>query len=196
MKKLGFKIVYWLAYAICFPIYRPKVVGRSNVPDGACIICANHTAIIDAVLLVLALGRKGDYGIMAKAELFKNKLFSAFFDMLNAIPVKRGKSDISAVKKSLTVLKNEKKLMIFPEGTRVGENETSDAKSGIGMLAAKTAVPILPVYITPGRKAFRGCSLICGKAYMPDGSDYKAIADTAMDRIRLLAEPRKGGDAL
>lgn len=188
MKRLGFKIVYWLAYIICVPIYRMRVVGRENIPSGACIICANHTALIDAVLLVLALGRKGDYGIMAKAELFKNKIFGAFFDMLNAFPVRRGKRDIGAVKKSLAVLKSGKKLMIFPEGTRVADNEASDAKSGVGMLAVKTAVPIIPVYITAGRKAFRGCSVTCGQSYKPHGADYKAIADDAMDKIKLLAE--------
>ena len=74
---MWFKFCYWLVYIIVKPIYRFKVYGRERLPQGGVVICGNHTALVDAVLLVLSLGPNSDFVAMGKAELFKNPLFGA-----------------------------------------------------------------------------------------------------------------------
>ena len=49
-----FKLVYYLLYTVLYPIYRFQFVGRENIPQGAAVLCANHTANIDAVFIILA----------------------------------------------------------------------------------------------------------------------------------------------
>lgn len=188
-----FKIVYWPIYILLWPIYRFRFIGRERIPQGGVVICANHTANIDSVLLALSLGWGAHFTAMAKAELFQNKLFGAVLHALGAFPVQRGKADITAIKHAFSLLREGKQLLIFPEGTRV---KTADAaasvevKAGAGMIAMRSGAPILPVYITPGKKAFRGCKVVFGEPFhaeksgRPDQSDYASMSEQIMERIR------------
>ena len=61
-------------------------------------------------------------------------------------------ADITAIKTALGAVREGRKLIIFPQGTRgASEGET---KKGAAMLAVKTRAPILPMYITEN-KGFR-----------------------------------------
>ena len=85
---------------------------------------------------------------VAKKELFKNKLIKIFLKGMNAIPIDRQKVEISTVKKCLSVLKNNKILTIFPEGTRNKTKEPlGDIKSGASIFATKSNSPIVPIWI-------------------------------------------------
>ena len=191
-------IVYVVHFAL-LPIYRLKVNGgwkRSR--EGAAVVCGNHTARVDAVVLFLALFLNGNpvRRIIGKAELFRNPIARWFFTYMGAFPVDRGKADLTAIKKALTVLKQGQKLIIFPEGTRVKEGMSGEAKSGAAMMAVRTGSPVLPVYITPGRKAFRGCTVTFGDPfYLPkpekgEHDPYKKGADQIMEKIWEIGKSR------
>lgn len=188
-----FRIVYWLARLVLYPVYRYRFKGRENIPQGACLICGNHTAIIDSVLVILALDPGGNYAVMGKAELFKNPLFSAVLRFVRVFPVRRGENDIQAVKTALRALKDGKKLVIFPEGTRVKEGETAAAKAGAGMFALRGGVPVVPVYVPEGKKAGRRNVLVFGQPFMPEGpakpttDDYLQLSGRIMEEIHALA---------
>ena len=102
---------------------------------------------------------------MAKSEMFENKFAGSFYKALGLYPVNRGKNDIQAVKKTLSLLKNEKALCIFPEGTRRDSEEVSDAKHGVALFALKTKSPIVPACIVKKPKLFRLNTLIIGDAF-------------------------------
>ncbi len=187
-----YSFIVWVVYLALFPIYRMKVRGIEHLPRGAAVVCGNHTARIDAVLVVLALFRQGEHpALIAKAELFRNPVARWFFTYMGAFPVNRGKADLAAVKKSLAALKQGQKLIIFPEGTRVKEG-VGEAKSGAAMMAIRTNSPVVPVYITPGKKAFRGCRVVFGPAFFlpkPEKADalaYKEGAEQIMKQIGLV----------
>lgn len=184
-----YNLIVYIVYFALLPIYRMKFRGVENIPQGAAVVCGNHTARVDAVVVFLALFRhKERPAVIAKAELFKNPIAGRFFAYMGAFPVNRGKADLTAVKKSLSVLKGGKKLIIFPEGTRVKEGN-AEAKSGAAMMAMRTNSPVLPVYITPGKKAFRGCTVTFGQPFMlerpakADAAAYKLGAEEIMERI-------------
>ena len=192
-----YKLIVWVVYLALAPIYRMRAQGLDNVPKGAAVVCGNHTARVDAVLVVLALFRLGERpALIAKAELFRNPVARWFFTYMGAFPVNRGKADLTAVKKCLSALKKGQKLIIFPEGTRVKEG-TGEAKSGAAMMALRTGSPVLPVYITPGKKAFRGCDVIFGQPFYlskPEKADalaYKEGAEEIMARVEQVGAGRK-----
>ena len=65
---------------------------------------------------------------------------SSFFKSLGAIRVDRQGADLTAIKTCFKVLKNNKKLVIFPEGTRNKKDESlQDVKNGSAMIA--TMIP-------------------------------------------------------
>ena len=187
-----FKFVYWLIYCVTYPFYRYRFVGRENIPEGPCVMCGNHTANSDVIFLVMANGPKWDFGVIGKEELFRFKPLGALFRWLGAFPVKRSTNDMHAVKTCLTILKSGKKLLIFPEGTRVKPGMVSEPKPGAALFSVRCKVPLVPVYIPEGRKAFRKNTVVIGEAYAPqvegkpDQQQYQAITEDLMGRIMAL----------
>ena len=186
-----FKIVYWLARIVLFPIYRYRFEGRENLPDGPCLICGNHTANIDSVLVIMGLESRGNYAIISKAELFKNPLLGGIMRFVRAFPVRRGDGDVGAIKAALRALKDGKRLIVFPEGTRVKTGESGGAKAGAGMFAIRGNVPVVPVYVPEGKKAWKRNTVRFGAPITPpdfDGrrptpEDYAECSNRIMDSI-------------
>ena len=132
---------------VLFFTFRLKVNGKENMlPEGGVIIAANHSSNWDPILISVTSKRR--LAFVAKSELFKNKLFGFFLKKLGAFPVHRGKGDISAVKTALTILKQEKVMIMFPEGTRVKKGEKAEIKPGVAMIASRAKVPVIPVKIS------------------------------------------------
>ena len=98
---------------------------------------------------------------MAKKEIFNNKILSFIVRRLGAFPVSRNEVDISAVKKSLKILKEDRVLGIFPEGTRVNKLDLNNAKAGVSLLAIRSKSPVLPVYIESNYKLFSKVKIDC-----------------------------------
>ena len=86
----------------------------------------------------------------------------------------------------MRALKDGKKLLIFPQGTR--GTEADGAKEGAAMLAVKTGVPILPMYISEDKKFRRHVRIVIGEPFMPPSGtrDYAPIADDILRRIYAL----------
>lgn len=191
------KFWYRLFYTILFPlqklIYPCRVSGRENIPEGAAIVCANHTSLIDPVLLGFAFGHKRQLFFMAKAELFDIPVVGALLRMIGVFPVSRGETDIVSIRTTMKHLKNGEKVMMFPEGTRVAAEETVEAKTGAVRIAAKMKVPIVPVFLTGNRKVFHVSKLVIGKLFFiepPKDKNYEPMVKLLMDNIFTL-EPKQ-----
>ncbi len=142
--------------------YRFKITGLENIPmNDRLVICANHRSNWDPVLISIAFPRQVHW--MAKKELFKNKFLSFLIYKLESFPVDRQDTDIAAIKNALRVLKNEKVLGIFPEGTRVDSVDLNNAKAGTALLAIKAQSKILPIYIGSTYKLFGKVNINIGK---------------------------------
>ncbi len=130
-----------------------KVEGFENIPKkGAVIIASNHVSYLDPAVLVASLNRKIYF--ITKKEVFKNTFVSFILKNLNAFSVDRENVDILAFKKAINILREEKVLGIFPEGTRSSNGELQELKLGAIKIAMKTGVPILPVGITGTHKIY------------------------------------------
>lgn len=86
-----------VAFIILKCIFFIRVEGKENIPEGPFIICANHRSYLDPVLIILIFDRRVYF--MAKSELFKIWWLAPIIKAFGAFPVKRGKSDIGAIKK-------------------------------------------------------------------------------------------------
>lgn len=181
-----------------------KTLGKENIPEGGAVICANHVHNSDPFYIAYSFPRKDHLWIMAKEEI---RHFPVVGPLLNwmgfLIWVKRGKSDVGAIKAALKALKGNEKLLIFPEGTR--HEEMGEGKTGAAMLAIRTGVPILPVYISPQRRLFRRTRVYIGQPYQPftekrraTAEDYEQVTQGIMARIKAIqdsVEPAGEGKA-
>jgi 1-acyl-sn-glycerol-3-phosphate acyltransferase len=125
---------------------RRDIQGSENIPaHGPVIFIANHLSNLDPPIVASVTGRKP--GFLAKQELFKLKIASCFLNAYGAHPLKRGTSDIGALRWAAQRLRQpDGALIIFPEGTR---NKKADgmgkALPGVTQLALMTGAPVVPI---------------------------------------------------
>ena len=108
--------------------------------------------------------------VAAKKELFNSKFKAWVIKGIGGISIDRQSNDLGAIKASLKVLKEGRKLVIFPEGTR-HHNQTmefGEIKGGASMLAIKAKVPIIPIYINRQPKIFRKSIITIGEPFELD----------------------------
>lgn len=156
------KILKAFFHFLVIIVYRPKVVGKENIPlEGGCIICPNHVHALDSAVILTTTKRKVNF--MAKEELFKNWFIRFLAKVFGIFPVKRGGRDLDAIKTSLKILKSGEVLTIFPEGTRKGMAKGVKPKNGAVLIAIKAGVPIIPCGVQGSFKPFTKVKLSYGK---------------------------------
>jgi 1-acyl-sn-glycerol-3-phosphate acyltransferase len=144
-------------------VYTPlRLIGRticrvhdheiSKIPlHGPLIIVANHVNFLDVPLLYTHLQPRSVTGF-AKIETWNNPAIGALFSIGQAIPIRRGEVDRSAVRQALEALKNGQILALAPEGTRSGDGRLQKGRTGVAMLALASGAPILPVAYYGGER--------------------------------------------
>jgi acyl-[acyl-carrier-protein]-phospholipid O-acyltransferase / long-chain-fatty-acid--[acyl-carrier-protein] ligase len=112
-----------------------------------CIYIANHTSLLDAVLLYTHLPK--DVFFVANTEIAKKYAWAM-----------KGKNIITvdpfnpySVRNMLKVLNSGKSVVIFPEGRITVTNSLMKIYSGVAYLALKTGVKLVPIGIDGGEKA-------------------------------------------
>lgn len=185
------KIFHFLQILTNIPmriLYPTKFIGKKNIPKGPCIIASNHKSNMDAILLALHTWEKKYY--LAKKELFEKKSHASILKGIGAIKIDRQANDIGAVKESLKVLKNNKKLVIFPEGTRTNHEDQSlgEVKQGVAMFAIKAKVPIVPMFILNKPRVFRRNKVFLGKPFtLEEFYDKKLTAEELERATEMVA---------
>lgn len=132
-----------LTLGIAKVAFRLHVVGGEFIPrTGPAILAANHVSFIDPVIIAVAVPRPLHF--MAKEELFRFRLFAWLLRQCRVFPVSRHRIDLQAVKRAIFLLEQGEIVVIFPEGTRGDGVTLRPAKPGIGLIAARTGVPVIP----------------------------------------------------
>ncbi|MCR3955762.1 MAG: 1-acyl-sn-glycerol-3-phosphate acyltransferase [Gudongella sp.] len=157
-----YSLIKAIAFVVFNIVFRIKIEGKQNIPgDGRLVLCSNHKSNWDPMIIAAMFPRKISW--MGKKELFQSKFLRVPLKWLGVFPVDRQVADLSAVKTALRILKSEKVLGIFPEGTRVKEYNPENAKAGVALLAMKSKAPVLPVYIEGTYKLFSRLDIIIGE---------------------------------
>lgn len=190
---------YQVVYTVLRPLLRllfpMRVVGLERVPEGGCLICPNHASGWDPILVALALPRDSGVVFMAKEQLFRTPLLSWLLRKLGAFPVRRGGNDLTAMKTAIKSLQDGKRLLIFPEGTRVDHPGEAEAKGGVTVMSTRTGAPIVPVYCGGKHKFLRRTTVVFGTPYSPviagrrpTQEENRQAAEELLRRIYALSE--------
>lgn len=179
-------------YRLCFRI---RIEGEENIPQsGTFVVCANHKSNLDPPMLGVCLPIRLRY--MAKEELFHNRFFGKLIRALGAFPIRRGKSDVGALRAAVKMLKGGEWVAVFPEGGRSHDGHLRKGKQGAALIAAMAGVDILPVGISGEYKPFRKMTVRFGapismRQYAekkPTSEDLQKITDEQiMPTIAALA---------
>ncbi|MBE5777628.1 MAG: 1-acyl-sn-glycerol-3-phosphate acyltransferase [Clostridiales bacterium] len=170
-------------------VYRARYhnVERLKTIQGPCILMGNHQTWADPVLLAVP-ARHQQYRIMGKKELTNNFIMKKLAPKMHMISVGRGESDMAAMRSCMRALKDERVLLIFPEGTRHQPSLMHEVETGAAVLALRAKVPMIPVYIHGKPSLFKRVDVYVGAPM--DNADLYAegpnmeTAGKLADRIR------------
>jgi 1-acyl-sn-glycerol-3-phosphate acyltransferase len=140
--KVG-RVLFYLFYKI----FGLRIEGVENIPKkGGVVIAPNHRSNYDPPLVGCCVTSRPVY-FLAKKGLFINKIVSWVLRSVCAIPVDTDNPDVKTLRIFVSLLKNGKAVMLFPEGSRSKTNEFLPPRPGVGYLSIKTGVPVVPVLI-------------------------------------------------
>ncbi len=147
---------YWfMKYVVIGPIvkaiFRPWIVGRTNVPvTGAAILASNHLSVSDSIFLPLMIDRPMSF--LATSDYFTGKgvkgwATRVFMKATGQLPIDRtgGKASEASLNTGLQVLGRGDLLGIYPEGTRSPDGRLYRGRTGLARMALEARVPVIPV---------------------------------------------------
>jgi 1-acyl-sn-glycerol-3-phosphate acyltransferase len=197
---------HYLASTIHSMWFRGDVAGTENFPaDGPFLIASNHASHLDPPLVGCQVSRQMRF--FARKSLWNNRLLAWWLNQVETIPVERDSGDIGAIKRVLQALKENRAVVLFPEGTRSPDGHLQKAKAGVGLMACKTGVPVVPCRVFGSFHAFgKGTaiprfgtpvSVVFGAPIPASDYDdpsagkarYETAAQRIMDRIAALPAP-------
>ena len=199
-KKVDIKLFLYDASRVvlspCALIFRVKKYDLSGSrtkfsPVGAKIIASNHVSYSDPFIVFSAFMKRRIF-FLASELVMKGKFKSFLLGHAGCIKIDRGISDIEAIRKCESVLKDGRIISIFPQGTIDREDKIDETKSGAALLAVRTGAKILPIY-TNKRKHFYNRQIvvigeeidahaICAKKF-PSVSDLGKISEILGESI-------------
>ena len=188
---------------ICF---RGDLVGVENLPrHGGYLVAANHASHLDPFIIGSRLPRQVTF--FARKTLWKPGFAAWWLDSVGVIPVDRdGGSDVTAIKRVLHALKEQKTIIMFPEGTRSPTGLLQAPKPGVGLFACRAQVPVVPARIFGSFEAFGKSSavrfgtpvtVVFGRPMAPADYDdpaagkarYQIASERIMAEIARLQQP-------
>ncbi|MBI5866350.1 MAG: MFS transporter [Planctomycetes bacterium] len=128
---------------------RAKRIGPCTLPaKGPALLAANHTTGIDPIMIIGTSPLRLPAFLVAR-EYYAKPFVKFFCTMNHCIPINRDNPGKSFLTGALRLLEAGHVLGIFPQGRfQIPGQPESDALAGIGAIALRTGVPVIPVHIS------------------------------------------------
>jgi 1-acyl-sn-glycerol-3-phosphate acyltransferase len=172
--------------------YRLTVEGLDRLPDGPCVIVANHASYIDGIVLVAALPRP--MAFVGKVELRGNKLLRILLERMAVQFVERFESrrSVEDADALVAVAAQHAPLLFFAEGTFTRWPGLRPFRLGAFQAAARAGLPVVPVSLCGTRDVLRDgswrprrgpLSVTVSEPVPPEGEGWHGML-ALRDRVR------------
>ena len=158
----GMQLAWWSMVRGYMAVWhRLQITGKHHIPvQSPFIMVANHASHLDALVLASPLTwRLCDriFLVAAGDVFFETPMVSAVAaGMLTALPLWRmncGPRAMGQLRQRL--LEEPCSYILFPEGSRSRDGQSTGFKPGLGMLVAETSVPVVPCYLDGSFEAMK-----------------------------------------
>jgi long-chain acyl-CoA synthetase len=129
--------------------------GMENIPEGPCFFVPNHESKLDAFLVLSYLDKqtlKNTFSY-AKKEHVKSWFRRYLAGHANVIVMDLSKDLKQSILKMAQVVKQGRKILIFPEGTRTKNGKIGEFKKTYAILSTELNIPVVPVAISGAYEA-------------------------------------------
>jgi 1-acyl-sn-glycerol-3-phosphate acyltransferase len=132
-------------------LWRPEITGAANIPaTGGAILASNHLSLADSVFLPLMVSRPVTF--VAKSEYFTgtspiHRAVGVYLRATKQLSVNRevSRAALEMLEAALDMLRAGRLFGIYPEGTRSPDGRLYRGRAGVGWLALKSGLPVIPV---------------------------------------------------
>jgi 1-acyl-sn-glycerol-3-phosphate acyltransferase len=145
---LWLKHIVWIEKYIAGITY--KVVGEEYVPATSCIIAAKHESAWETFKLHMLFN---DPSVVLKKELLEIPIWGHYLERSGMIPIDRSAGSkvlVGMMQAAQRAVKRGRKIVIFPQGTRVPPGEKRPYKTGVAALYEELKLPIIPMALNSG----------------------------------------------
>lgn len=181
-------------------IWPAAVTGTEHIPGhDRYIVCPNHETVMDNfwVLRHLPAAHRPKVFAVFKQEHLQTGRGRYFSRLLNGVPIDRAGNSLPTLSRCEELLRQNRILMVFPEGTRTRTGTLQSFKTGAARLAITTGKLLLPVRIEGGFDAWpfgqkasflRGRSLrvAFGAPIDPSGKTEEEVTDALRQAVASL----------
>src|SRR5439155_9936057 len=190
-----------VSWPVVTGLYRLRVRGLEHLPEDGFVLAANHTSNFDPWALGIPLLPRRQLRFMAKAELF-NPILSPLLRAGGAFKVRRGESDVEAMRTAAELVRSGEIVVMFPEGTRrkkgLLKKHVARAHTGAARIALNAGAPLVPAAISGTDRLLRLGPLRV--TFAPpldlsdlDGRETKQAAEIATERLMTKIEELRAG---
>ena len=139
--RFGSRVLMWA-------VARVTVEGAEYLerPSGY-ILASNHLCSWDPPFILSITPPRPKLTVLAAAKWQKVAPLRWLFDAMDAIYLRQGDADRTALKAALALLKSGGTIGMSPEGTRSRTGALIRARSGVAWLALRANTPVVPVAI-------------------------------------------------
>ncbi|MBQ8573109.1 MAG: 1-acyl-sn-glycerol-3-phosphate acyltransferase [Ruminococcus sp.] len=191
--RIMYRVAIATATAFNAIVGRPKIYFESekaafkNLPERLIIIC-NHTYWLDPANLSI-LFRKRLVNSVAAKEVFENGR-GPLMRGLRCIPLDRSTMDLACIKECVARLKDNQRVVIFPEGQLNLTDEILEFKAGAALIAMQAQSAVVPVYTSGVYRPFGGLKIMVGDPISYDELFPESLGATAMVNATSLMQKR------
>ncbi|MBD3343792.1 MAG: hypothetical protein GF401_01865 [Chitinivibrionales bacterium] len=116
--------------------------GSGKFPTPPFFVISNHNTFFDP--WILGGHSMSPFAIMCNDDAFRGSVIQKWYlNSIGAFPKKKGASDFSAMKKTITILKNGYAVCIFPEGQTSWDGETQLIYKGLEKIIQRARCPLM-----------------------------------------------------
>ena len=155
--------------------------------DAPFIVISNHLSGLDPIVVGKPIKRY-EVTFLGKKELVGNRFTHWLLTSLHMIIVDRHNSDMEAMRACMKAVREGEVLGIFPEGTRHHEGVMEHTEAGVGLIALRSGVPLLPMYIDSRARPFHRTRVWVGEVIPTEDLRAEGVnrqtAEQLMERIK------------
>lgn len=189
--------VFFKLSKVFFSVYfRFRGKGKKNIPNSPCIFVANHQSFFDGLFLasMLKFKQMRNTYFYAKEKHIRNPFIKFLANRNNIIIMDLNHNLKESIQKMAEVLRKNRNLIIFPEGTRTKDGKMGDFKKTFAILSRELNVPVVPVSINGAfnalpkgsffPKPFKKIKIEFHQPIFPENHSYESLSELVRNKIQ------------
>ena len=157
---------------------------KSRHYKGGLLYVSNHKSFWDYICFFFLVYFHRLRPVVSDLIYHKNAVLTFFLKMCCAIPVGKSELDLSFMDTCVSLLRQGKKIVIFPEAHFIQGDKVLPFAPSFAKIALEADVPIVPLYTNGDYSFWHRTRVAVGRRILP----HEIVTGTSMEEAKILAD--------